>query len=203
MMNKIVLVLLLSILLISLPQCGKKVEKNTMEPQNQSIQKTQTPSNVKEINVFCKAAADGDLEKVKVLLQHTPSLINELDYDGNTALMCASIKGNKTVVEFLLSQGAEVNEAGANKWTALMYAAWQGHNDVVEFLISKGAKVNVKNVEGNTSLMYAAIYGHTSVVQLLISKGADVNSKNTAGQTILKRTGNKEIIAILKEHGAK
>ena len=53
---------------------------------------------------------------------------------------------------------------------------------------------------------YAASVGHKDVVELLIAKDADVNAKNRKGKTPLSlanEKGHKEIVELLRTHGAK
>jgi len=52
------------------------------------------------------ACEDGDLEKVKQLLENGAD-VNAKDKDGLTALMYASYNGHKEVVELLKSYSAE------------------------------------------------------------------------------------------------
>ncbi len=57
-----------------------------------------------------------------------------------------------------------------------------------------------------SSLIEAVSMGDTEKVQTLLAQGADVNAKDNDGATALmwaKKKGQKEIVRILKEAGAK
>jgi uncharacterized protein len=92
----------------------------------------------------------------------------------------------------------------------LLRAAPKGSLEQVKALLSKGADVNAKDETGKTVLMYAiGEYPHNlidlEVVQLLIDKGAGVTATDNEGNTALKlaqKTGSKEIVELLKSHGA-
>ena len=58
----------------------------------------------------------------------------------------------------------------------------------------------------NDELLDAAMAGNASVVKNLLANGADVNTKNKKGKTPIEVIGSqnrKEIIDLLKKHGAK
>jgi len=58
-----------------------------------------------------------------------------------TALMEASLSGQKDVVQLLLDNKADVNAKDKNRGaTALVFAADNGHEDVVQLLKKAGAK---------------------------------------------------------------
>jgi len=104
----------------------------------------------KELLNACK---DGDLEKVKQLLEEGAD-VNVKDEKGRTALMFASWYGHKKVVKQLLEKGADVNAREYKDGeTALMWAAAKGDKKVVKLLLESGADVNAKNKGGWTALM--------------------------------------------------
>lgn len=78
---------------------------------------------------------------------------------------------------------------------------------MVKLLIAKGADLNTKDQQQRrTSLHYAAENGRITLVELLIAKGANVNAKAKKGVRPLAlagRTGDRDLIELLKRHGAK
>jgi cytohesin len=141
---------------------------------------------------------------------------------GKTPLIYAAEYGNDEMVELLLSKGVNVNEKGDCGNTPLHFASLDRWPDEMTdrkelkkkywktqlCLISYGANVNAKNDRGDIPLHYAVEGSDVSFeyVKLLISKGADVNARNMNGNTPLnlaKFGGNKDIIDLLRQHGAK
>ena len=57
---------------------------------------------------FCSLAYEGKLELMRSLWEGDPSLINARDTNMRTALHWASSSGKEEVVDWLLTQGAEV-----------------------------------------------------------------------------------------------
>ncbi|KAJ9444585.1 putative ankyrin repeat protein, partial [Diplonema papillatum] len=92
---------------------------------------------------------------------------------GITPLQCAAAKKNLAVAQYLLSEGADVEQASPEGWTALHYAAAAGHACVIHLLKQHGAVLSAaRRVDGLTPLSMAAAGGHADVVYLLLESGA-------------------------------
>jgi len=159
------------------------------------------------------AASYNDLNKARALTSFNHEFLftkwtrdagSEL---GDTALHLASKRGNKAVVELLLSRGAEANAKGQRGETPLHRAAesgddW-GRTDVAKLLLEHGAKVNAVGDFGETPLHLAVTQGHSEIVQLLIANGADVNAKTTDGLTPMHMAAQGfriDIVKLLRQH---
>ncbi|XP_046574309.1 serine/threonine-protein phosphatase 6 regulatory ankyrin repeat subunit C-like isoform X2 [Haliotis rubra] len=95
-------------------------------------------------------------------------------------------KGNKKVVDLLVSKGCNlsvVDDLGRN----ILHAACLSDNvDVVEYLLSRGiADIESKDKTGRTPVMYAAEQGNKKVVDLLVSKGCNLSVVDDLGRNIL------------------
>ena len=119
------------------------------------------------------ACADGNLNQVKALLSSGVDI--EQTYQSYTALSVASQTGQYSVVDYLISQGANVEAKNNAGGSPLHVCCHNGHHNVAELLISKGADLESRTtVNGRTPLHVASIDGHFDVMSLLISHGADV-----------------------------
>ena len=157
------------------------------------------------------AAAAGDLNKVRALIEADPTLLESKDNDGNTPLISAcfappSFIPKVAVANFLIDKGANVN--AKNNWGGTpLYVAISDFN-LMQRLIAKGAEVNVKAFVGITPLHQAASSGNLKVAKLLIDHGADLNARSTDG-TVLhqiinqKSKSNVEMAKLLLESGTK
>jgi ankyrin repeat protein len=155
------------------------------------------------------AAYNGDLEKVKEIIEMDPNEINVKDRLDFTPLHLASGKGHSEIVEFLLNHGADIESEMFDRETPLLVAArFAGHDgkyETIKTLLEHGAKVNHKDKHGRTALHYAAMYSGKEVMNLLISYGADVNAKEEYQITPLHQAAmlnNIEAAKALVEHGA-
>ena len=132
--------------------------------------------------IFFAAVKEGDLEKVKQLLdkEAKPNTVdlggfnpeNPMAVDMATAnptvLMTAAGNGHAEVVKVLLAAGAEPNHQAksssglsifTNGCTALMMAANGGYAETVKLLLAGGANPNTKNEKGDTALNVATKTG--------------------------------------------
>ncbi|HEX5228521.1 MAG TPA: ankyrin repeat domain-containing protein [Bryobacteraceae bacterium] len=120
---------------------------------------------------FLRAAQSGDVELMKLLLQHgaDPKITTA---NGDTALMVASgigwVEGvtyewseaqNLEAVKLCLDLGLDPNAVDGDGRTALHGAAHKGRNDVVNLLVARGAKLDAKD-NGSRDTFTGALKGH-------------------------------------------
>lgn len=143
------------------------------------------------------AISRGDNKKAAELIKKGTDL-NAVDKDGNTALMWAARRGNKEVVNLLLSRLVIVDKQDKGGRIALMEAlegyrycmdsdpAAADYPEVIKALLSRCDDVNYKDrYAKETLLMYAVRAICPDAVKFLLSHGAQVNPKNWKGMTAL------------------
>lgn len=134
---------------------------------------------------------------------------------------------------FLIQNGANVNQANAFGKTPLFYAIEFNRLDIIKLLLDNGANVNQKYINNNEKLalsanigsntpyfitfcalehtsknvlMHAAAYGNVEILKLLISKGANFNAVDDLSFNALDfalAAGKKENADYLKSLGLK
>jgi hypothetical protein len=108
-----------------------------------------------------------------------------------TALMCAAKRGDKKIVNLLLSRLVDANKKDKVGRIALMYAVHARWPEAVKLLLSsRSIQVNFKNYKGNTALDIAQQELYPSITSLRATK-EDTYSKKTRGKIIdmLKKAG--------------
>jgi len=133
------------------------------------------------------AAAAGDLNKVKALLEADSTLLESKDNDGNTPLISAcwgqpSAIPQLAVANYLIDKGADIN-AKNNRGGTSLYFATKDFN-LCQHLIARGADVNIRAYDDYTPLHQAAFRGNLKAAKLLIDHGADVNFRGRIGTAI-------------------
>ena len=116
---------------------------------------------------YIRASAAGDLEVMKLLLQHgaDPKITT---YEGTNALMAAAgvnwtVAQTYTVskdalleaVKMNVDLGLDVNATNSMGLTPLLGAANRGSNEIISYLASKGAKLDVKDAVGRDAVRWA------------------------------------------------
>jgi len=118
-----------------------------------------------------------DIEMTKLLIENGAN-IDELDDDGNCALMYCFSEENKSFANLLIKNGANIDIADKNGNTPLMKAVQRGNIDFVKFIIEKGANVNTSDKEGFTPLMYVSINKIKLTEKINNEKNKNVAEKN-------------------------
>ncbi|KAI5095099.1 cyclin-dependent kinase 4 inhibitor C [Silurus meridionalis] len=135
-----------------------------------------------DINTLANAAARGDLEETKKLLECNIDVNTKNKYD-RTPLQVGKL-GNPEITEALLRAGADPNVRDRCKQLTLMHdAARDGHADTVHVLLQYGADANLRDTDGNLPLHLAAREGHRGTVELLAPHTHHPFSSNHAGFT--------------------
>lgn len=175
----------------------------------------------------------GRFDGVKELFEKEPRLVLAAwDWgkgDWETGLGAASHVGNRAIAEYLIDNGARVDQfaiamlgmedlmaaylkampnchqvSGPHGITLLSHAIYgkEKARGVLTMLLDAGADVNGAAYAGMSNLMAAVSINDVEIVELLLEKGADPGQKNANGETALdqaKKRERTEIIAILEK----
>jgi ankyrin repeat protein len=154
-----------------------------------------------------EAAALGQLERVKELVENEPSQAKSYSPDGFPVMALAAAFGHLEVAEYLFGKGADVNAAATNGtgYNALTGAVASGHITIVSWLLANGADPNYRYGAGYSPLLTAAANGHLGILSILLAGGADLHAKTNDGKTALgfaQQRGHAEVTEFLRSHGA-
>ncbi len=154
------------------------------------------------------ACKNGALDVVKTLLEINPSIVNQKDVDGYSALHAAAGSAQKEIVRFLLKQPEiDCNAQNANKDTPLHIACKNNDKKSIKSLLSQEkTSINQANEDGETAIFMLCKSGGTQeAFKLLRAKGAEVDLVNHEGFTPLMVAclfGNLNAAEWLLRHGA-
>jgi ankyrin repeat protein len=154
-----------------------------------------------------EAAAAGQLDGVKQIVEKDQTLAKSFSPDGFPILALAAVFGHKPIIEYLHAKGGDVNAVSTNGtgYTALTGAVASGHEQIVNWLLAHGANANYRYGAGYSPLLTAAANGHLAIVKLLLDRGADLHAKTNDGQTALslaESRNHKEAAEFLRSKAA-
>jgi len=155
---------------------------------------------------FCLDAAcyNGNDEVLRILLEHRATSITRHKLNDSLRLSC--INGHVSIVQILLSYGADFDNEDKENPTALQIACSNGNEDFVNMLLAHGADVNAQSGPAGHALRVACSAGHEKIVDILLAHGADVNApggcsvKNALHDACSE--GHNKIVHMLLNHGA-
>ncbi len=161
-----------------------------------------------------RAARNGNLEIVRMLVEHGAAIDIGKESGDRTPLIEAAGQGHVEIVKFLMAKGADVNARGKGLTPLLLACAWGqmpagppgDKTKTIHLLLENGADVNVQDESwlktGRTPLMYAVLQGDAALVQAFLAKGARQDLKNKDGETALslaKKDGLTYIAQLLEK----
>ncbi|KAG5460829.1 MAG: ankyrin repeat-containing domain protein, partial [Olpidium bornovanus] len=124
------------------------------------------------------AASDGDIERVRELIDRGGVDVNARDEFGYSALHAAVSYGHRDLAELLLRHGADVDIRDFDGDTPLFVCETRA---CAEILVAHGAVPGLENEEGRTAVDVAEEEGGTEVAEYLheLLARADANSHRT------------------------
>jgi ankyrin repeat protein len=112
--------------------------------------------------------------------------VNSRDAAGTPMICIAARSGRKSMIEWLLAEGADINAVSKDRgYSAVMDAVWKSSPDIVKFLIEKGANLNFISNDGQTALIVATGASNPRICELLVKNGADPTYKDRMGMSSL------------------
>ena len=87
------------------------------------------------------AMLDGNLAKVKELIQNNPSLLKKTFGDNQSTLLhIASVDCSVEVLKYLIEQNADISAKDNQNWTPIAYAGWAGNHEAIRHLLANGSR---------------------------------------------------------------
>jgi ankyrin repeat protein len=140
---------------------------------------------------FLTAAEEGNLEKLKEMIEKHPNFLHVRDQDNYTPLHRAAYNNHVDVCRYLLSIGANPEAKTEDGWTVLHCAACWANFEIVGVLLSHSVDVNARS-NGSLTPLHLAINSSedqtkqlTTVKYLLQAPGVDMGAITNAGDTPL------------------
>ncbi len=115
----------------------------------------------------CAIREQCDIDTLMFLIESGADIF-DFDYEGVSIFDIAITYDNQEMVEYLLSQGVDVNKTTRRSgFTALMAAACYGRVEIARTLLKKGANQYAKDTKGFTAIDFARKMNKKSILELL------------------------------------
>ena len=134
----------------------------------------------------------------KILLIKSNKNLFHKNLKGQTALMVFALKGQKSIVDQILTTRSPINAQDGDGNTCLQYAIKARRIDIIEALIDGGASLKIKDNNGLEPLFDGIETNDVEVVRSLIKKGARINPVMKGFSFLMQAYINKNV-AIFEE----
>ncbi len=136
------------------------------------------------LDIF-EAAATGDENQLRVILDSDPEAAHAFSGDGWTPLHLAAAFGTPAAVATLLEGGARVDAVSLNpQQNQPLHAAMAlGRNpETVILLLEHGAQANATQAGGFTPIFSACAANRKDLAEMLVAHGADAGHRSDQGK---------------------
>jgi ankyrin repeat protein len=133
--------------------------------------------------------------------------INQVDQDGNTALIGVVRQNNPAMLKFLVAHQADLYHQNEQGHDALYFAIKNRLPDALHVLLHAGFNPHRRYEKQQTALMFAVTEKNLAAVQWLLRAGSDIHAVNAEGENALvlslqRRYFRIDIFESLLKHGA-
>lgn len=119
-----------------------------------------------------KAMEENDMNDLRDFFGKNPGMLKE-EAPSGTWLYIAVDLGKKDIVQFLLSQGVDINDGGAGKYTPLNEAVFMERIDIAKMLLEHGAHMDTNDISKNP-LITAINTKNPEIVSMILEQDIDI-----------------------------
>jgi glutamate dehydrogenase len=147
-----------------------KTAKIAVKQQSRVISTLEGLSATELAAILLNSTHAGDLATVKKIVEKGKVDINKGGFDGRTPLHVACATGNKEMVEYLISQKADINAVDSFGSTPIQEAMKKEHSYIVKYLQEKGATLPNPIMGEVTDILIQKGVFNTSVINYEVTK---------------------------------
>lgn len=133
------------------------------------------------------AVKNGDLDRVRALLNQDPELIRAKDEYQNSLLRVALLNNDSMMARFLIESGIDLDYAREDIGGSEIFGAIDvGSFEITKLISEKGADIHSVRRWDNTPLEAAILGGHKEIAYFLMDKGAALDARGPKAPRFLR-----------------
>ncbi|AVP87597.1 ANK repeat containing protein [Candidatus Phycorickettsia trachydisci] len=137
------------------------------------------------------------------LIQWLQSQGYDIKKEGHSLMHCAAYRGKTDIIEYLLSEGLDVNVKDEEGKTPIYYATKKGRFESIKYLYERGADLKIKDNDENTLMHIAAKKGRMHIIQWLLDQDIPIDVANSEGKTPVNSAAQKGRLKVIEFLGKK
>lgn len=145
-------------------------------------------TNKRDSNIF-DAIIQGDLSKIKAMIDQDKNIVNEQNHQSYIPLHFAVIYNKLEIIKLLITNGADINAKDNQKHTPLFLAVTRCHLPIVEVLSEHDADINTQS-NFNSPLFLAFKEQQEYIAEILTKALLDSLIKKNTSVDIMRREIN-------------
>ena len=143
------------------------------------------------------AIRQGNVERVKAIVEKSPALVRSADDSGFTPLHIAATAGRVDIIEFLLQCGAEMEARTSGGQTPLFQTVPLANAEAFDYLLRKGARLDARDNSGKSILQFALSWRRPAMADLILARGAVIDVDGPAAQEMLEEAADAGLATVV------
>jgi ankyrin repeat protein len=178
---------ILGIVILSFVSCGKKAEMNEKKSSD-NLTPTLAEVHFKALKELKKSLSENNLAAVKKIIIENPGIdLNQTSSDSGETFLIISIKKDfRSIRNYLIEKGANLDLPNVNKETPLIAAVVHSQINSVKVLLDYKVDLEKKDMNGDTALHIALNNSNDEIALVLIRQGANIYSLDRKEKSPLK-----------------
>jgi ankyrin repeat protein len=143
------------------------------------------------------AIRQGNLERVRAIVQKSPAMVASADESGFTPLHIAATAGRVDIIEFLLQCGADIEARTSGGQTPLFQTVPLASAEAFDYLLRKGARLGARDNSGRSILQFALSWQRPAMADLILARGFVIEVDGPAAQDMLEEAANAGLATVV------
>jgi ankyrin repeat protein len=143
------------------------------------------------------AIRQGNMERVKAIVEKSPAMVTSADDSGFTPLHIAATAGRVEIIEHLLQRGADIEARTAGGQTPLFQTVPLASAEAFDCLLRNGAALGARDNSGKSILQFALSWQRPAMADLILARGFAIEVEGPAAQEMLEEAANAGLATVV------